>query len=526
MWAGGWDLRRFQWKVVTLMLLVSAIPLLFSVVVVDQLLKDTVSLGFDDRVEQSLGSSVDTHRRYIKVLRRSVVLETRILAHDTTLKALLEAEPVSGESIEAHLSRWSEQVEDDHKGVAALELRQTEGPGQESFTPLLIDSHAAYPEEKWRAKALSALISTQGARRFELKVTWVVPWALFREFEDLGHIGRTFTQLERRQNTLTSGYTKTFIAFSFAMLAVTFLAGFLWSRSTTGRLGRLARATAQVGRGDLDVQVEVEGKDEIAQLTAAFNRMVGELRTAGTRLAYLERVSTWQEIARRLAHEIKNPLTPILLAVQQLDRKFDDYHERPERYRRLVSDAMEIVGEEVESLRKLVREFSDFARLPKVAPEPTDAAEFIQDLVRTNPQFAPHVEVVEAEGSVMVGLDGTMMRRALINLIENAQQAIDNAGYEAPGTITLRVREEQDAALIIIEDRGPGIAPEHLERLFDPYFTTKSEGTGLGLAIVRKIILDHGGDIQASSPLTDEGGARFTISLPRELDEDGDQGAT
>jgi len=495
------------------MLLVSAIPLVFSVVVVNQILKDTVALGFDKSVEESLSHSVDTHRRYIKARRRAVLLETRLLAHNPALREALSA----GEKkkAQAKLEGWIERTSDDHMRAASIEITQVAGEGSERFGTLRVSSSAEIDKKEWRAKVMSARVSAPGEKRFELKITWVVPWALFREYEDLGQVERSFAQLEQSQGALSSVYTQTFMVFSFAMLAITFLAGFFWSRATTGRLRRLAKATALVGRGDLDIQVKVQGQDEIAALTEAFNRMVSELNSAALRLAYLERVSAWQEIARRLAHEIKNPLTPILLAVQQLDHKFEDYIHDPQRYRSLVSDSMEIVGEEVESLRTLVREFSNFARLPKVAPEPADAAAFLRDLVRTNPQFAPHVQGVTAPETVETSLDSTMMRRALINLIENAQQAIDDAGLDTPGSITLSVSDSGEAAIITIEDTGPGIDPAHLPRLFDPYFTTKSEGTGLGLAIVRKIILEHGGDISTESPLSQRGGARFTITLPR-----------
>ncbi len=531
-------MKRFQWKVVALMLLVSAIPLIVSALVADRLLEDTVAIGFDARLEGGLEAAVETHRRYIQVRRRAVVLETRDLAHDPSFLALLDADPPAPAALQTWLAAWIEQVSDPHMDVAMIELRPADGA---QTPPLRLDRRDKFPEDRWRTKAQGAIARTERGARFELTVTYVVPWALFREFEDLGHLGRTFDQLERRQASLTTGYTRTLVAFSGAVLAVTFLAGFLWSRATTSRLGRLARATEQVGRGNLDVQVPVQGRDEIAQLTEAFNRMVAEIRQSRDRLAYLERVSTWQEIARRLAHEITNPLTPILLAVQQLDRKFEDYQDQPERYRRLVSDSMEIVSEEVESLRKLVREFSDFARLPRVDPEPTDVERFLRELIRTNPQFAPHVAAPDdldesldpgsesdrephegraraaaAGDPLTAGVDATMMRRALLNLVENAQQAIDRAGLPAEGAITLRVeRGDPGSVRIVVEDRGPGVAPEHLGSLFDPYFTTKSDGTGLGLAIVKKIVLDHGGDIIVESPLDERGGTRFTLTLPR-----------
>jgi nitrogen fixation/metabolism regulation signal transduction histidine kinase len=275
----------------------------------------------------------------------------------------------------------------------------------------------------------------------------------------------------------------------------------------------------------------VEGGDELAQLTASFNAMVVELRQNRDRLAYLERVSTWQEIARRLAHEIKNPLTPILLAVQQLDRKFDAMRHQPDRYRGLVTDAVEIVTEEVGALRTLVQEFSEFARLPQVQPRPVELGAYVCDLLKTNPQFDGLVTLSLPSEPLWVLLDPVLMRRALLNLLQNAKEASPpppNPEEPSP-IIALRVGVEHDKALVEVEDHGQGIPPDHLAKIFDPYFTTKEHGTGLGLAIVKKIILDHSGDIAAASPpppsslpheppLTASSaavGARFSVRLPR-----------
>lgn len=525
-------MKRFQWKLLSVMLMVSVVPLAFSAVLVNQLFRDAVTLAFDQEVKDDLDQATKTHRSYIKLRRRALTLETNRLMHDP---ALLTALNQDTGVLRAHLEGWIQQVEDPDMRVASVAVRSIT-PGGDSRPPspstapqkttqdadvlINIDERAKYEAHLWRSKAVKVRLKDADGRAHELSVTWAVPWAMFKRFEEAGKVRRTVDNMAKRQNALTRANTVAFAVLAGAILCVTFLAGVLMARATTKRLALLANATAQVGRGDLDIQVPVRGQDEIAQLTDAFNKMVVELRQARDRLAYLERVSTWQEIARRLAHEIKNPLTPILLAIQQLDRKFNDYRDQPGRYRRLVSDAVEIVGEEVDSLRTLVQEFSDFARLPQVVPAPTDAAQWTRELLRTNPQLASHVEGVEVvdedpDAPIMTALDNTMMRRAMINLMVNAQQAVDNFKGEAARSVRVKVeRLSEGGARFVVEDRGPGVSAEHLEQLFNPYFTTKSDGTGLGLTIVKKIILDHGGDIRCESPIHDDHGARFIIDLP------------
>ena len=155
----------------------------------------------------------------------------------------------------------------------------------------------------------------------------------------------------------------------------------------TRRLSQLARVTQDVANGNLNAKVIVRGNDQLACLMSQFNDMVDDVRKAQESKAYIERMQAWQEVARRLAHEIKNPLTPIVLSVQQLDRKFDDYIDKPQKYRKLLDDVVEIVNDETKTLRKLVKNFSEFARMPIPETKSANLYEFVQQIVAQNIQF-------------------------------------------------------------------------------------------------------------------------------------------
>jgi two-component system nitrogen regulation sensor histidine kinase NtrY len=281
-----------------------------------------------------------------------------------------------------------------------------------------------------------------------------------------------------------------------------------------------------VGTGDLSVRVRPPGGD-LDALAGAFNLMVEELQASRERVDYLQRLAGWQDIARRLAHEIKNPLTPIQLAVQEIARKYagDDA-----RFKRALDTAREVVEEEVATLRRLVTAFSEFARLPDVKPAAADLAEFVRDMASSR-QFLDEaaggadrvrVEFDAGDEPVPVMIDRMMLKRAFENLARNAAQALGPKG----GTVWVRAQkrrvavtdaegrtvDEVDQAWLVVEDDGPGIPPEHRAKVFDPYFTTKSDGTGLGLAIVRKIAIDHAGDMGLEE--RPGGGARFILALP------------
>jgi nitrogen fixation/metabolism regulation signal transduction histidine kinase len=238
--------------------------------------------------------------------------------------------------------------------------------------------------------------------------------------------------------------------------------------------------------------------------------MVAELSDARSRLVYLQKVSAWQEVARRLAHEIKNPLTPIQLAVQELASK---YRGGDPAYARLLETAQEILDEEVGAIRRLVDDFSAFAKLPKVAPLPVDLGQVVDDFARAHPEWQEALRV-ERHAPVEALCDRMLVRRVLANLVENAVQAATAAGRHPIVQLGVGLDASARAASLTVEDNGPGVESEARERIFDPYVTTKEHGTGLGLAIVRKIVLDHGGDVRLSEAPSALGGARFVVTLP------------
>jgi nitrogen fixation/metabolism regulation signal transduction histidine kinase len=239
--------------------------------------------------------------------------------------------------------------------------------------------------------------------------------------------------------------------------------------------------------------------------------MVGELADARSRLEYLQKVSAWQEVARRLAHEIKNPLTPIQLAVQELGSK---YRGDDPGYQALLATAQEILHEEITGLRRLVDDFSAFAKLPRVEPAPVDLAALVSEAVRLHPEWQGAVRVEPSAGPVPALCDRTLFRRVIANLVENALQAASGAGRTPEVRLSVQRRPEQQRAVLIVDDNGPGVSPADRQRIFHPYVTQREGGTGLGLAIVRKLVIDHGGDVTVNAAPAPLGGARFEVEIP------------
>jgi two-component system, NtrC family, nitrogen regulation sensor histidine kinase NtrY len=227
-----------------------------------------------------------------------------------------------------------------------------------------------------------------------------------------------------------------------------------------------------------------------------------------TPLIRAQKVAAWREVARRLAHEIKNPLTPIQLCAERLRRHFAG---GPPAAKALVDECTVTIVGEVESLKGLVDEFSQFARMPAPRTVPTDLALLISEtLTLYNGIFADvRIEHRFADGVPLVRLDAEQIRRVIINLVDNAVEAMERKGRIV---VEMLLDSANRVVRVIVADDGPGIPAAEREKLFLPYYSTKRRGSGLGLAIVRRIIAEHGGNIEVAE--NQPRGTRFTIELP------------
>jgi two-component system nitrogen regulation sensor histidine kinase NtrY len=225
-----------------------------------------------------------------------------------------------------------------------------------------------------------------------------------------------------------------------------------------------------------------------------------------TELIKAQRAAAWKEVARRIAHEVKNPLTPIQLSAQRLRKRF---LEGTGDYGQIINECTETIITQVEGMKALVDEFSKFARMPEVAPQPNSLHTLIDEAAALYLGAHKDIEIMKDydPGITVVNVDGEQMKRAFMNLFDNAVTAMDGKGI-----VYIKTAMEPGMIRVEVADEGPGIAPEDSERLFQPYFSKKKSGTGLGLAIVSRIISDHGGYIKVES--NEPKGARFVIELP------------
>ena len=283
------------------------------------------------------------------------------------------------------------------------------------------------------------------------------------------------------------------------LVAAVYLAGHL-SRQLSRPIDELVGWTRLIRQHEaLPAGPPTRGAPEFASLRLALRDMAGTLDAARERELEAERLRAFREVARRVAHEIKNPLTSMRIAVDQLSRG--------DRQTPAGSTmALEVLAAETDRLERLAREFADFGRLPEGPTSEVDLVELLQELGRSAVPAGVTVQVT-ANGRRAVQGHYEPLRRAFSNLLRNAGEAM--AGV---GTIDVRVTGEGRGVVVTVADHGPGIAPELGGRVFEPYMTTKPDGTGLGLALVRQTVDAHHGTIAVSE--TPGGGATFTLVFP------------
>jgi signal transduction histidine kinase len=415
---------------------------------------------------------------------------------------------------------------------AGMQVLLYQNRGEQFSTQLMVDTTAASPETARPPQQLEALLDA--VRQSKKEQAGLVHWSgdsaddeVFHAIPLLGAgtekdpknkerpllaillIGnsrRSYVGLMRhiRSAALTVGGAGILLAILLSSWA---------AARVTRPVEQLANAAQEVAGGNWNVRVAVTGADELGQLADSFNRMTTELLAQKERLVQTERVAAWRELARRLAHELKNPLFPLQLTVENLVRA---RQQNAEQFDEVFRESSRTLLAEISNLKNIIGRFSEFSQMPQPKLRSVQVNEVVAGVAQLcHAQFdAPGRAKVNCEMQLdarlaPVAADAELLHRALSNLVLNAIDAMPQGG-----TLTLRTRYANRNVAIEVADTGTGLTPEECERIFTPYYTSKKNGTGLGLAIVQSIVSDHGGSVRVHSD--PERGTTFVIELPRE----------
>jgi nitrogen fixation/metabolism regulation signal transduction histidine kinase len=511
-------------RLVIMCLLVALLPAVPLTLVVKSLLDRSLGVGLHSSVEESLQGGLDVARRHLSGIRRDFSLNVQ-----RTADAIGDARPdaAAAAAALARVVGASGAVDGvlisfgPTRGAAPAglprELRPFSGhPVLDSLLAgrQLVDDNHAHPRgySFYNVEDRSALLAVwhPGAAGVPPRATPPEAYrVLFYKRVDPQFLADANLLIAGRQNvaalkllrqSLERSFFYPFVIIYAVCLVIALGLALLMAQRLADPIRRLVRGAGEVAGGDWNYRLDIQAGGETGQLVGAFNEMVTRLEAQRRRLSDMEKMAAWREMARHLAHEIKNPLLPIRLTVEELR---DQYKGDDARFREMLEESTRVVTDELGNLQGLVKEFSSFARMPDMKPVRGSLERLARDVAQMYPQVQSTFDVSNAPPEFP--FDPDQIRRVIVNLFDNAASV--GASHAA-----MTVAESDGDAVLTFTDNGPGIGAEHIDRIFEPYYTTRREGTGLGLAITKKIVLLHGGTITAESG---EGkGVTFEIRLP------------
>ena len=491
-------MTKIRTKLILIFLGIALLPLVPIIWLVNDMVHQSYQIGVNPQVESALESGVAYSR---ELYQRNKTLLSEALAETVVNIAQLQLPDDSENwrflSLQIYDGNGKLLAQKDRVGAAAKPLNASH------FSQLAETAGQKIVFSDRAANRFIALeMRRQNGRKIFVSLTAALDENFLKNSQHSLDVYQLYRTLSLSPASIPRKFLYAFLLLSALVVLATVGIAVRLSKRLTQPIGELVKGTQEVGRGNLDYRVAAQNGDEIGELVRHFNRMAGELKDFQEKTIYLEKMAAWQEIARRLAHEIKNPLTPIQLTIQEM---VDQYDGSDGDYQQLLQECHTIINEEIENLRRLVREFSDFGRMPALQLSDAHLPPVIEDVRK----LYPHREIeLKIENDIPpLKFDEDRVRRVLINLIENAIQA-DSSGQP----IIISARNSGNFVEINVRDRGGGIASTLQQKIFQPYVTTKKQGVGLGLAITRKIVEEHDGTIRVDSEPGK--GSVFTVRLP------------
>lgn len=496
-----------QTRIVLMFSLVTIVPTIIIAVFSAAFFNFGIQAWFDKKVSAAIEGSVSVAQSYLEDHKNNIKADIRSLAKDLSRSTLLWIRKGNNE----YLNQVISGVAGGSLSTVVVFTRDHVIAASDPTFSLVKDGPSN--EELDRAN-LGQIVIIKGKNSHQVRA--VVLLDVDTTFDTYLLVGREIDEHIINYVELTKGAAQQyrslkdnvsgleiqffiiFIIVSLLLLSVVVWFGLMFAVDLVKPISSLLNATEKVKGGDLSIRVsEGHEKDEIAALGRAFNRMIKQLHNQRVELIAAQRWAAWSDVARRIAHEIKNPLTPIQLASERLRRKFMVQVQDQAMFQKY----LDTISNNVSDIGHMVEEFANFARLPKPVFKDYDICQLLQDIVFSRQAISKNIKIKTdiVPVSLILHGDSSQITRVFINLLKNAEEAIEESqketGMPAEGLIQVKLTQEEGRCHIKIMDNGRGFDERMIERITEPYVTTKSKGTGLGLAIVKKIIEDHNGTI-------------------------------
>jgi two-component system nitrogen regulation sensor histidine kinase NtrY len=493
---------RFRLRLTILLLVITSIPLVPLSIISNNLISKSIGFWFVSGIEDSLNNAMEVSKELYGRLSRESVEEWEERCGGCSLSHLgdLRFETIDG-VFAYEPGRAGVDVLYPKKGAILEDIKSVD-PGN-----LAPDGWKRFPvgEDEY------LFIPVKGESAGPLFLVRKVPGKIKEYTFSISKGLQDYRILKVVQRPIRVIITLVYIAVIMPFVLLAFYLSLTISKSVTNPIRELAIATQKIARGELDYRIQYRAKDELKMLIGSFNSMTEELQMNRELLKYSERSAAWRDIARKIAHEIKNPLTPIRLSAERILKLYP----RQDQFREVLSKGIDTIITEVRNITDMVNEFSSFTRFPASRLERCDIVSLIGDIISSlghsykNVQFSFH----HKEESEYLLVDGEQLRRAILNIIYNGINALAGAGGE--GTIRLEcytTKRRKGYYTVAISDNGIGIDDEIKDMIFKPYFSKGGKGSGLGLAIAEKIIFENKGRIWFESK---PGKTTFYLEFPK-----------
>jgi len=473
---------KLRLRLTLLFLLVTSIPFIAITIVSNNWISNFVNVFFMKDLENSLVGALGVSREFYKQYAEESVAEWREAYANRSLEDIGNGRLKKIDGI---------FLVDSERGIYG-EVYSEVAELKDKLIGVNIEDLS---REGWKREAMLGdeylLISADTGDSGSLVLVRRVPTFITIYTQSISEGLQQFRTAKLMREELKTYIVLSFLIITMPFVLLSFYLGLIISRDVTHPIKELVIATQKVSNDELEYRVELKAKDELKMLIDSFNRMTNDLRINQELLKHSERSAAWRDIARKIAHEIKNPLTPIRLSAERVLRQYKN----DDAYRGILAKGIDTILAEVQNITDMVNEFSSFARFPSSKLERQDIILFLDDIFEFLKETYKSVEFSISHGkkSVYLNFDRYQLRRAILNIVYNSINALENngkiriEGYNSSG--------KKDHYTIAVSDNGVGIDDDIKDRIFDPYYSKNGTGAGLGLSIVEKIVLDNNGRV-------------------------------
>ena len=476
---------------------------------------------FDKKIKTVVNNSSEVTRNYIEETRKSLEADILLIAYDINNKFhifydnpnlflnLLTSQRMLRRLDEVYLLDSSANVIMSNIIDSPFEFTP---PPEEAFTLSLGGKPVRINDES--SKRTSSLIKLNNFIDTYLYIVKFMDPKIIKYLNETDRAISFYYSVQNQKTGIKITFAVTYVLFVSLLLFLSLIIAINVATRFTKPIINLINASEKISRGNLNVKVPlIETDNEIKKLNETFNSMLDKLKNQQEKLLFAERHTAWENVARKLAHEIKNPLTPIQLSIDRIKEK---YLNKISDDRENFSNYLVTINKQIKDIEHLINEFSDFARMPKPIFKRISLDQLVSRAISLNELSEPNIKFIvnKNKNSNFISGDEEQLNRVFINLIKNSIESIHEKGVknvDFKGKIEVEINTYSDYIYVSIEDNGVGFSQINKKEMVTPYFTTKKKGTGLGLAIVTKIISDHNSTILFNSI---NNGAKVEISIP------------